>query len=59
MVLVIAAIPMSALIRNPDTGPAPNGGMASTDRPVNWLNLLNPETAGWAARPPGRFGPRS
>jgi hypothetical protein len=50
---------MSALIRNPDTGPAPNGGMASTDRPVNWLNLLNPETAGWAARPPGRFGPRS
>jgi hypothetical protein len=58
MVLVIAAIPMSALIRNPDTGPAPNGGMASTDRPVNWLNLLNPETAARAARPPGRLGPR-
>jgi hypothetical protein len=59
MVLTIAAIPMSLVIRDPDTGPAPNGGVASTDWPVNWLNLLNPETAGRAARPPGRFGPRS
>jgi hypothetical protein len=53
MVLAIAAIPMSVVIRNPEIGPAPNGGMASTDRSVNWLNLLNPETAGRAARPPG------
>ncbi len=34
-------------------------GMTRTDRAVSWLNLLNPEAVGWAARPPGRFGPRS
>jgi hypothetical protein len=53
MVLAIAAIPISLVIRNPEPGQKSNGGMARTDRPVNWLNLLNPETAGRAGTAAG------
>jgi hypothetical protein len=53
MVLAIAAIPLSLVIRNPEPGQNRMAAMARTDRPVSWLNLLNLETAPRAASPPG------